>query len=760
MSLTIKKTSLMFPGQGAQYKGMGNDLFSRYPELISEVDSMLGYSIQELCANDPDGKLSYTLYTQPCLYVVNHLYFLSGQRSTDYYIGHSLGEYNALCAAGVFDFFSGLKIVQKRAELFAELKDGGMLAVLGGNQDTLPDFIQHHASRIDIANYNSDDQTILSGDPTVLSGIEPLLIQAGFKTIRLNVSGAFHSRYMIPAGEKFASYINQFTFNDPVIPVYSNYNCSLYTKNNTADLLTRQISNPVSWKQQIRLLRQKGVQEFKETGPGNILSRLNSKISDKFPDPKNDVIRLFPLTREHTSALGSNTFKKRYNLSHAYVAGAMFRGVSSARLVIRMANAGLLSFLGTGGLDIHTIDKSIDEIKNTIKDDGPFGINFLHNPIDPAKELELAALCVRKNVSVIEASAFGAATPALVYFRLKGARRATNGDAFLKNHIIAKISRPEVAEIFMSPPPENIVRDLLRKGLLTMEEASCAKAVFLASDITTEADSGGHTDQKAAFTLAPAIRLLRDEQIRKYHYPHKIHIGVAGGIGTPVAAAAAFTLGADYIVTGSINQCTVEAGISDLAKDMLSGMNIQDTAYAPAGDMFELGAKVQVLKRGVLFPARANKLYELYKQYNSLEEIPDDTRKMIEENYFKRSLEEVWSEVESYLASGKPELLNGIRKNPKMKMANVFKYYFFDSARMAIAGHEKGKMDFQIQCGPALGAFNQWVKGTPLEKWQNRHVDQIAFRLMEEAEKVLMNILDEHQKTIAPQSQTIAEFTS
>src|SRR5262249_24592935 len=156
-------------------------------------------------------------------------------------------------------------------------------------------------------------------------------------------------------------------------------------------------------------------------------------------------------------------------------------------------------------------------------------------------------------------------------------------------------------------------------------------------DICVEADSGGHTDGGVAYALMPAMIRLRDEMMAKYHYDKPIRVGAAGGIGTPESAAAAFIMGADFILTGSINQCSVEAGTSDAVKDILQGLNVQDKSYAPAGDMFELGAKVQVVRKGLFFPARANKLYDLYQRFNSIDEIDEKTQQQIQEKYFQRS---------------------------------------------------------------------------------------------------------------------------
>jgi trans-AT polyketide synthase, acyltransferase and oxidoreductase domains len=223
----------------------------------------------------------------------------------------------------------------------------------------------------------------------------------------------------------------------------------------------------------------------------------------------------------------------------------------------------------------------------------------------------------------------------------------------------------------------------------------------------------------------------------RYAYSTPIRVGAAGGIGAPEAAAAAFVMGADFITTGSINQCTVEAGTSDSVKDMLQTMNVQDTAYAPAGDMFELGARVQVLKKGLFFPARANKLYELYVRHSCLEDIDEKVKKQIQEKYFKRSFAEVWDETKNYYASVDKKIIEEIEKNPKQKMALIFKWYFVHTSRLALLGIEDQKVDYQVHCGPAMGAFNQWVKGTKLEDWRNRRVADIGKMVMQGAADVL-----------------------
>ena len=197
-------------------------------------------------------------------------------------------------------------------------------------------------------------------------------------------------------------------------------------------------------------------------------------------------------------------------------------------------------------------------------------------------------------------------------------------------------------------------------------------------------------------------------------------------------------MGADFVLTGSVNQCTVEAATSDTVKDMLAAADIQDFAMAPAGDMFEIGARVQVFRRGTFFPVRANKLYELYVRCDSLEAIDAPTRELIERDYFKKSFEQVWQETQEYYRSrGDTAQLDKAARSPKHKMALVFRWYFGRTMRLSYTGDPNESIDYQVHSGPALGSFNRWFKGGPLENWRDRHVDDVATALMRGAADVL-----------------------
>ena len=246
-----------------------------------------------------------------------------------------------------------------------------------------------------------------------------------------------------------------------------------------------------------------------------------------------------------------------------------------------------------------------------------------------------------------------------------------------------------------------------------------------------EADSAGHTDRGVLTVLLPAIKQLANTIALQYNQTPQFCIGAAGGVGTPAAVKAAFAMGADFVTTGSINQCTVESGASDFVKSLLAESNISDTTYAPAGDMFEYGSKVQVFRKGILFPARANYLYELYQRNTGMNELASDIVNDLETNYFEKTIDSLWNSIATFYESIDPVQLERASKHPKHKMLLIFRYYFARTNQLALEGNPANKTNFQIHSGPALGAFNQWVTDTKLSPWANRHVAELGRYLLE-----------------------------
>ncbi|MCJ8330185.1 MAG: ACP S-malonyltransferase [Lentisphaeria bacterium] len=275
-------TIYMFPGQGSQKKGMGADLFDKYPDICAQADDILGYSIKELCLEDPNDKLGSTDYTQPALYTVNALSFLNEKEENgqaDIAIGHSLGEYNALFAAAAYDFSTGLKLVQKRGELMSKAKGGGMAAIVGLDIDSIKKSLaENQLDSIDIANYNSPGQTVITGAKEDIEAAQDKFEEARMVVV-LKVSGAFHSRHMKDAADEFADFIMDMKFNDLEIPVIANCTAQAYANDNIAENLVKQIHNSVYWVDTImNILAEDAEAEFKELGPGKVLAGLLRQI--------------------------------------------------------------------------------------------------------------------------------------------------------------------------------------------------------------------------------------------------------------------------------------------------------------------------------------------------------------------------------------------------------------------------------------------------------------------------------------------------
>lgn len=435
--------------------------------------------------------------------------------------------------------------------------------------------------------------------------------------------------------------------------------------------------------------------------------------------------------------LGDRGFQETHGVRFAYVGGAMARGIGSTRLVIELARMGAMGMFGSAGLSLQVIEAAITEISEALDVEGlSWGSNLIHSPNEPDLENQIVDLYLRRGVKRVSASAFMGLTPAIVRYGCSGLSRAQDGSVIRQNHIFAKISREETARHFLSPAPAKILDQLVSEGKLTASEAEIARTIPLAEDIIIESDSGGHTDNRPLNALFPAIMSLRDQLSEEFGYDRPIRLGAAGSLGTPVSVSAAFSLGAAFVLIGTVHQCAVESGVSDNSRLLLAEAGLADVAMTACADMFELGVKVQVLQRGTMMAVRGNQLYDLYSRYDSIEDIPADQRANIEKNIFRASLDEIWEQTQEFFARTDPAQNEKAAKNAKHKMALIFRWYIGNSSQWPIVGDESRQVDYQLWCGPAMGAFNRWVAGSFLEAPQQRTVQQIALNLLEGAAHV------------------------
>ncbi len=719
----------------------------------------------------------------------------------DYLLGASLGEYASAAVAGILDYGEILELLIKQATILEEHSlPGGMLAILSDSNLYKNDQIISENS--ELAGVNFDSHFVVSGGANNLKLIQNHLKENIINYQALPVTIPFHSASIDICKPKYAEILKKRSYKPARIPLISCSKAKVLNKIDN-DYLWDVIRKPILFQETICNIEEQDDYVYVDLSPSGTLSAFvkynlqSHSASDNFailtlfgtdlknlskvetffnennlikkrdnqlvvPEDGKDKAQLIKnddkavksskslsvkqnrrkslengksakqIMNITAESLGAEEYKKRYNLKYAYAAGGMHKGIASKEMVVRIGKAGMISYLGTGGVSLEKIEQDIINIQKELNNGEAYGVNLLNS----SYEETTVDLLLKYGVKNIEASAYIKISQHLARYRLKGLKLGEDGAISITNRIMAKVSRPEVAEAFLRPAPERIVKKLLETNIITKDEAEMSRDVPMADDLCVEADSGGHTDHGMAYVLMPVMIKLREEMREKYRYATNVMLGSAGGIGTPEAAAAAFIMGADFILTGSINQSAVEAKTSDAVKDLLEQINVQDTAYAPAQEMFELGAKAQVVRKGTLFPARANKLYALYQKHNSLDELDEKTRKQLEEKYFKRSFNEIYEDCKTQYSQAEIDLAD---KNPKNKMALVFKWYFIKSTDFALSGDIDRKVDYQIQCGPSLGAFNQMVKGTELESWRNRHVDEIGEKIMIETVALLNN---------------------
>ena len=278
----------MFPGQGSQCRGMGQVLFDTVQEFAcveDRIDDLLGYSVRELCLHGPESRLRETRYTQPCLFIVNALHYYDAIRRhgrPQALVGHSLGEYDALLAAGAFDLLTGIRLVKERGALMATATGGAMAAVLELRLDDVQRVLEEEGlTALDVANYNTPLQTVVAGPADVIRRAAASFQRRGAVYVPLPVSAAFHSRYMVDASARFSRVLESYEFSPLRVPVVSNVTGEFYPPGVVKCLLARQLSRPVRWVHGIQYLRRQGVSTFVEVGPGSVLTRLGRQIDEQ-----------------------------------------------------------------------------------------------------------------------------------------------------------------------------------------------------------------------------------------------------------------------------------------------------------------------------------------------------------------------------------------------------------------------------------------------------------------------------------------------
>ncbi|WP_159726835.1 acyltransferase domain-containing protein [Methylosinus sp. Ce-a6] len=547
--------AVVFSGQGAQRPGMGRDLFGRFPALVALADRTLGYSVEELCLEDPRSELSRTAFTQPAIYVVSTLAYLEFERTHGapaLLAGHSVGEYAALTAAGVFDFEIGLRLVQRRAELMGRADGGGLTAILGISPDEVGEMLARpDLAGLEPANFNTPRQTVVGGPSPLLARLERLCAESGRRAVRLNVSGAFHTSAMREASEEFGRFVTSFAMAPPKIPVALNLTGRLHAGEDLREVLPRHIASPVRWSDCIATLLREGATEFVELPSTGALSRMANEIRSAISSPP-------PVARQVEEAHGDI----RDILGRRLVSVSLGRGISGLELTRSLGRAGVLAFIDTEDAPLDRLEADLSSLVSYPTIVARVGASLTPS-LDAEDERRRVDLFVRLGVRNVELRGYERPSEAALRYRSPAPERGLR-------RLFVRVTRASAVDAFLDV------------------EAGDGDPFAAALCVDTGVWRSRESEPEDALRHA----LSRREAARRDGGPAgKTLIGVVADPASSGGIAAAFEAGCDFVTTGSAMLLADEARLDSEMRAAIRDPRVGAVAGLPDWWLPELATR-------------------------------------------------------------------------------------------------------------------------------------------------------------------------
>jgi trans-AT polyketide synthase/acyltransferase/oxidoreductase domain-containing protein len=554
--------AFLFPGQGSQRKGMGADLFSKYPEYVKKADEILAYSIEELCLSDAENRLNYTAYTQPAIFVVSVLTYLDELKTAgrpDFVAGHSIGEYTALFVADVFDFETGLRIVQKRAELMSKAEGGGLAAVIGLSQDEVEARIRaSNLSGIEIANINSPTQIVIGSKAEIIQEFVNFSNGQSGRVIPLRVSGAFHTSYMREAQGAFRDFLDAITFRTPLIPVISNYTAQPHNLNDMAVNLANHLANPVRWAQCIENMVRSGVETFTEIG-SKILTPMVNDIRDHLVKQSHHYSSE-PIHQTATlSTTETSAFCTSFGFKNPMVVGSTGYGAAGVELISNLSRDGILSFLDTYRLSLTAIESALKSLSADPELAGKYGVSLTFNTDSADFDESLIALCLRYAVRFVEVRGYFEPTAALLRYRVEG---GLDDKGRPNNRIILRVVESGTVTSFLVPIANLVASE-------KTSESNPINEIPLIDAVCVDTKSWRSTNVNDLAAFQEVLDQCRNQGSSRLPFG-KFFVGLSGLSVTQKPVETALAKGADFALISSVFLLAEEARLDDSIKSALS----------------------------------------------------------------------------------------------------------------------------------------------------------------------------------------------